>query len=210
MTNALDDTMKAAMNAMGAARENAGQAAETVKDGAAHVVASTRSAAVDGIRAAAGLIGVLRSFDGDDALGWVGLARRRHPLYTFALFGAGVAVGAGVGMLLAPMSGQKLRAMILGQLQRAKEQTKESIGEAATTVKEVEKDVEHKVMAGVDAAKDAVAKQVGAAAHGVQEAAHGVEKRADEARPGQRDSKPSNGTSRNPSPPVAPTPPHAR
>src|SRR6202012_4014512 len=124
--------------------------------------ASTRSAVMDGIHAVAKVIAMVRKLDADGALGWVGLARRRSPLYTFAAFGAGVAVGAGVGLLLAPTSGEKMRAMILGRLMRAEARAKGSIEDPATAAKEVEKDVEHRVTAGVDAAKEALASKLDA------------------------------------------------
>jgi len=82
------------------------------KEGTEHAVSSTRSVLFDGLRAAAGVVSILRSFGVGDALGWFGLARRRSPVSAIATFGAGVAVGTGLGMLLAPMSGSDTRRMI--------------------------------------------------------------------------------------------------
>jgi len=168
MTNILNDTMSAAKNVMDAARENAGQAMSNAKGGAGHAVASTRSAFIDGIKAMSGLIATIRSLDGDDALGWVGLARRRNPLYSLGIFGAGLAVGAGVGLMLAPMSGAKLREMMLDQLRgpnaakdlekKVEGKVEDLAGKAEGTVKQAERKIEHKV----EQAKEAVVHGVGA------------------------------------------------
>jgi gas vesicle protein len=177
MANILNDTMNAAKNVLDTARDNAEQAAGTAKVGAEHAVESTRSALFEGIRAVTGLVATLRSFDADDALGRIGLERRRSVLYDLAIFGAGVAVGTGVSLMLAPMSGQRLRAMILDQLHGAKAQAEESM-------KQAERKIENKVGAGVEAAKDAVLHQVGTAAGNVQEMAEEARMASQKARTG--------------------------
>jgi len=148
MASILNDTMNAARDMMGTARENAGEAVGTAKEGAEHAVASTRSAVLDGIRTVTGFVAMLRKLDGDDALGWIGLARRRSSFYTVAVFGAGIAVGSGVGMMLAPMSGQQLRARIFDQLRGAK-------GPAPATAQEAQK-VEAKAESPADKPGDGV------------------------------------------------------
>jgi gas vesicle protein len=142
MVRVLDDTMNATRSMIDSARENTAHAMESAREGAEHAVASTRSVVFDGFRAVADVIAMLRHLDGDQALGWVGLARRRSPLHTVALVTAGMAVGAAVGMLLAPMSGEKLRAMVLDQLRSATGQPAESRTEVATTAPAAEKQVE--------------------------------------------------------------------
>jgi gas vesicle protein len=158
MASILNDTMNAARFTMGTARENAGITMGLAKEGAEHAVASTRSAVLDGLRTVTGFIAMLRKIDGDDALGWIGLARRRSPLYSVAVFGAGMAVGAGVGMMLAPMSGQELRARILDQLRGAKGDATEPTVEVATTAQgaggKVDKKVEAKVESSADKSGD--------------------------------------------------------
>ena len=59
--------------------------------GTHHAAASARTALLDGLHTSAGIITMLRSFDRDTALGWVGLARRAGPLRTMGIFGAGLA-----------------------------------------------------------------------------------------------------------------------
>jgi hypothetical protein len=79
-------------------------------------VAATRSARatwLDGVRAVGEVLATIRSFRTENALGWFGLARRRSPLISYGMFGAGVAVGAGVGILFAPRSGVETRRLIM-------------------------------------------------------------------------------------------------
>ncbi len=119
MSSIFDDTMSTAKSVVGSARDNAESAVGAAKAGAEHAAASTRSTFLDGVRTVTRFVAVLRSLGGDDVLGWVGLARRRGPFATVAAFGAGMAVGAGAALMLAPMSGQALRAKILERLRTA-------------------------------------------------------------------------------------------
>ncbi len=113
MASMLNETMATAKNLMGSAREGSLHAVEAAKDGTGHAVTSARSSLLDGVRAVSGILSMLRGLDSNDALGWVGLARRRSPLVMMAIFGAGFAVGAGAGVLFAPTSGKDLRGAIL-------------------------------------------------------------------------------------------------
>jgi len=64
-------------------------------------------------------------FDVDDALELVGLARRRSALAMIAsiigVLAAGVAVGAGLGLFLAPRSGRELRREAGGKMNDIRE-----------------------------------------------------------------------------------------
>jgi len=64
----------------------------------------------------------LKDIDMDDFLGVIGLERKaslpRWLLETLGLFGLGVAVGAGVALLMAPKSGRELRDDIRHQVRR--------------------------------------------------------------------------------------------
>jgi hypothetical protein len=102
MSSTLNDTKKTVIHGV-----------ETVQAGAEHTFASTVSAIVKGVSAVSSVMAVLRSLDRDDGLAWFGLARRR-PLRSAAIFGAGVAAGAGIGLFMAPMSGADLRRALLG------------------------------------------------------------------------------------------------
>ena len=60
-----------------------------------------------------------------ELLRWVGLQRRRTRMARFAQgagwFGAGVALGGGLALLLTPQSGAETRRRLAGQAQRARE-----------------------------------------------------------------------------------------
>lgn len=60
-----------------------------------------------------------------EALRWVGLQRSRSRVTRLAqgvgLFGAGVALGGGLALLLAPHSGSEMRRRLSGQAQRARD-----------------------------------------------------------------------------------------
>jgi len=181
MSSTLNDTMGAAKNVM-----------ETAKHGTEHAVSSARSTVLDGVKAVAGIVTMLRGFEVDDGLGWFGLARRRTPLVSFATFGAGVALGAGLGVLFAPMSGAAMRRAILKQIngltseaketfERAESEVKEVgekvgdkaeelAGKAKDAVKKAERKVENKVSDGAEAVKDAVKSRVDAVKDTVEDA----------------------------------------
>jgi gas vesicle protein len=97
---------------------------------------------VEGAYAANGLVKMLRRMDLDDGLAWVGLARRAGPLRVFAIFGAGLLVGAGAGLLFAPMRGVDTRRALLKQFKYAKDEAKETLDRAETEVKEIGKKAE--------------------------------------------------------------------
>lgn len=86
----------------------------------------TKSAlALGSTLAASSAANALRHFTADDALGMVGLARRHgsleRTLSAIGLVAIGAAVGAGVALVFAPTSGEKLRARIAGGVDDAKE-----------------------------------------------------------------------------------------
>jgi gas vesicle protein len=156
MSSTLNDTMGAAKDVV-----------ESAKEGTEHAVSSARSTLLDGVKAIGGIIAMLKSFQLDDGLGWVGLERRRTPFYSAAIFGMGVAVGAGVGMLFAPKSGVELRRMILDQLKAfgaeaqaevkdVEEKAEDLAGKAKDAVKKAERKVEGKVEAAASAVKETV------------------------------------------------------
>jgi len=207
MASMLNGTMSAAKNVVDAAREGAEHAFDSARDGAGHAfdsarhgtehaVLGTRSAALEVVRTLGGLIATLRGLDRDDALGWIGLARRRGPLPSIAIFGAGMMMGAGIGVLFAPMSGAQMRSAILDRLKGVKNEVKDSIDHVASEAKEVEGKVEKKVEdlaakagdavkkaenkietkvnAGAEAMKDAVVQKVDTAAGAVKNAVNDV------------------------------------
>ncbi len=116
MSNTISDTGKQILET---AREGAERAGETtnralgsVEDGAERAVEKVRTKWWDGVKAVASVVTMMRGLQANDALRWVGLERRRSPLVSWGMFGAGVAVGAGIGVLLAPASGAETRRRI--------------------------------------------------------------------------------------------------
>ena len=97
---------------------------------------------VEGVYAANGLARMLRRMDLDDGLAWIGLARRAGPLRLFAVFGAGLMVGAGAGLLFAPMKGVDTRRALIKQFNFLKHEAKETLDRAETEVKEIGKKAE--------------------------------------------------------------------
>ena len=67
----------------------------------------------------------MKSMDKDDFLNMIGLETKRNPVDymvpALALFGVGVLVGTGIGLLVAPRPGRELRADIVKQIQQAPE-----------------------------------------------------------------------------------------
>jgi hypothetical protein len=67
----------------------------------------------------------LRSMDRDDLLRMVGLETRRsaadYLMPALGLFGAGLVVGAGLGLLLAPKSGREIRGELTERMQEVRE-----------------------------------------------------------------------------------------
>ena len=122
---------------------------ESAATGAGVAATTAKTTAFDVAKAVAGIAATIGALGFDDVLGWVGLARKRSPLTTLAFFGAGIAVGAGVAVLLSPTSGEALRRDILSRLDGLKRQ-------ATRGVEQAERTVHDKVGGAVDAVKGAV------------------------------------------------------
>ena len=135
MTNRLNNAVGTAKGVVESAASGAGVAATTAKTTVLDV-----AKAIVGVAATVGALGF------DDVLGWVGLSRKRSPLTALGLFGAGLAVGAGVALLLSPTSGEALRRELLTRLDGLKRQATQA-----------ERKVQDKVGSAVDAVKGAVA-----------------------------------------------------
>jgi hypothetical protein len=104
MSSTLNDTRKTAVEGV-----------ESVREGTRHTFVSTLATVMKGVNAVSGVVALLHRLDRDDGLAWLGLARRRSPLLSGGMFGAGVIAGAGLGLLFAPMSGAELRSLLMGR-----------------------------------------------------------------------------------------------
>jgi hypothetical protein len=101
---------------------------DETKDSAAHATARAWSALVEGLHVAASLVTTLRGAGLSDALGWVGLQRRRSSVVpTLAGFGLGFFTGAAVGVLFAPEAGAETRRKIVEGTKRIVHDTDEGI-----------------------------------------------------------------------------------
>ncbi|WP_437979889.1 YtxH domain-containing protein [Sorangium sp. So ce117] len=118
---------------------------ESAATGAGVAATAARTTAFDVAKAVAGVAATVGALGFDDVLGWVGLSRKRSPLTALGLFGAGLAVGAGVALLLSPTSGEALRRELLTRLDGLKRQATQA-----------ERKVQDKVGSAVDAVKGAV------------------------------------------------------
>ncbi|WP_437605352.1 YtxH domain-containing protein [Sorangium sp. So ce834] len=134
---------------------------ESAAAGAGVAATTAKTTAFDVAKAVAGIAATVGALGFDDVLGWVGLARKRSPLTTLAFFGAGIAVGAGVAMLLSPTSGEALRRDILNRLDGLKRQ-------ATRGVEQAERKVQDKVGGAVDAVKGAVSSETGNSHYGME------------------------------------------
>ncbi|WP_434041291.1 MULTISPECIES: YtxH domain-containing protein [Sorangium] len=154
MTNRLNDAVGTAKGVY-----------ETAAVGAVGAATTAKTTAFDVAKAVAGIAATIGALGFDDVLGWVGLARRRSPLATLAYFGAGVAVGAGVAMLLSPTSGEALRRDILTRLDGLKRQATRGVEQA-----------ERQVGGAVDAVKSAVSpSETGNSHYGIEGGRQGGE-----------------------------------
>ena len=157
------DTLSAAKQVVASANTEANQAvasakhaAGTAKEGADQAVASAKTTWLDGVKAVAGVVSMLRGFQANDALGWVGLSRRRSPIVAMGIFGAGMAVGAGAALLFAPMSGEETRRRLMTGFSGLKGDAKTSAEAMATEIATDAKAVSHKVEEVASQAKGAV------------------------------------------------------
>jgi gas vesicle protein len=188
MATTLNGTMGSAKSAIDAAMNGASHAAgtaqhalENAKDGTEHAVASARSTVMDGIHAFTSAVTMIRNLGVADALGWIGLERRRSPLAAMGIFSAGFAAGAGAGLLFAPMSGAAMRrklakgfmgveAEVEAEVKAMEHKAEALAGKAKDAVMKAEHAVEHAVEGGADAVKHGVESAAGAVKEGVKHA----------------------------------------
>jgi len=149
MTTAID-------NAMGTAKEALGSA-KNVAEGAAYAVKGTViDTADDASKNVKKVVSFLRHIDLDDIVGLVGLRRKRSPLAAIALVGGGILVGAGIAMLMSPVSGKDTRKQIrmffeglsgraMDEVTEVKEKAAKVAGDVKEKASEVATDVKEKV-----------------------------------------------------------------
>jgi len=91
---------------------------DDVRQGAADALGKTEATAasakegiLDAIGRVSEIVRTVRGFGLDDFLGTVGLQRKQSPALAVGMFGVGVACGAVLGVILAPMSGEESRKL---------------------------------------------------------------------------------------------------
>lgn len=151
-------------NAMGTAKAAIGSATDVVKT----VAGTTKSTALDTAKSVVEFVTFLRGIGLDDVLGLVGLARRKSALPTLFAFGGGVAVGASIGLLIAPVSGKDARRYIgmrvgelFGRATEKAEQVQEKAGEVVNQVQEKAGEVAGRVQDKVERVQDKAGQVVG-------------------------------------------------
>lgn len=163
MSNRLNDTLD---ETVGTAKD----VMESAKEGTEQAFKTTREKLMEGLHLVVGLAPVLRGL-GDGLLARVGLARRPSPFESIAIFSAGVAVGAGLGVMFAPMRGSELRRTIRDAVQgktreivdkasaeadEVEAKAEQLAGKTKDAVKKVERKVENRVVEGAEALETVV------------------------------------------------------
>lgn len=131
---------------------------DTAKGATMVAVKGARRGMLDTVKSVVEVVTLLRSLGADQVLGKIGLSRRRTPLATLGILAAGLAVGAGLGMLFAPRSGRQTRRFMLDQAQKAGGEVKARTLEAASLV-------EAKLEEVMESAEDAAEQKSEGAAH---------------------------------------------
>jgi hypothetical protein len=118
MSSTMNDTTKTRESRMPAATEREDPTPLRTVSAALHTASTALrivSTAWRGANAVSALVALAHSIEGSDGLARRGPARRRGRPGGVTIFSAGVAVGAGIGVIFAPTSGADLRRAILGR-----------------------------------------------------------------------------------------------
>lgn len=156
ISNAVDKARDVARDGSTAASETFQSAANT-----------TRVGFLDVLKTVTGTVAAVRSLGVGDMLGWVGLERKRGPFMSVGAFGAGLAVGAGLGMLFAPAAGSETQRKIGKFVRDLVTNEKKELENAAADMKQKADDVAHKVTDKVDELKSKAGDKVEAAKDGL-------------------------------------------
>jgi hypothetical protein len=112
-------TTQDAIDSLQPITEQAREGVQVAKRSMLQTLTGAASLIAKGVSATTMLMTVLRKLDRDDGLAWFGLSRRRNPLVSIGIFGAGAATGATLALLFAPTSGLKLRQKLFESLPSA-------------------------------------------------------------------------------------------
>ena len=110
---------------------------EHTKEEAQHKAANALSTVIRGVEAAVGVGSLLRYFDRGSVFEWMGFRRRRSVWGTIGLIGVGVVAGAGLSMLLSPMSGRETREGLARGVKSLGQKGKEVLETAEREIEEL-------------------------------------------------------------------------
>ena len=146
---------------------------------ASDAVKGSKSAMGDAMSLAGEVIAFLRKTGVDESLRRVGLVGGTSKLGGFGLFAGGVIVGAGLGVLLAPMSGRRTRDFLANRFREVYDTVKSTTAEVASDVEGTGKRVADEVgrtgKRVADEASDLGEAVLEAVDESVSETANGVE-----------------------------------
>lgn len=140
----LEETKQTAKNVVDQARE-----------GAEHTASQARVTVLDGVKTVVSVLSMIRGLQMGNALGWIGLARRRGAGETLALFGGGFVVGAGAALLFAPVSGADMRRALVDRIRGVAGDAEKAVEKVGEDVKKVGEDIKTEVKAGEKKIEDA-------------------------------------------------------
>lgn len=130
------DGMHSLHSANGARGSNGSSGTQQIPEHKQSTGTPLLTSAFDTVTRLATVYNMIRTFSVDGALGRVGLARRTSMMGSVTTFSAGVLVGAGSGLMLAPMSGSALRKQMLTSASHWWAGTKEHPENAITNLRE--------------------------------------------------------------------------
>lgn len=159
-TNSKDHLVETAKEKISSAVDSAEHAAKeqlsSVVEGAEHVAAGVRTSWMDGLKAAADIVKTIRGYSSDDVLNLMGLRRRESSMVRTGLFGMGLTLGMGAGMLLAPASGKETRRWLRARVSAAMSGVKSTAKLVADEIKDTASENAKKVEEIASAAKDMI------------------------------------------------------
>ena len=155
--------------AMNNTMSTSSEGCESTEKAAENAGAISLSTLFKAAKMALGVSSALRAL-GIDVFGWTRLLGKRGPLGATVLFGAGLAVGTGAGVLFAPASGESTRRALLRRLDGMKRDALGGIEKVGDEVKEIE----HRIEESVSDAADAVKGKVNAMTDNVKETVAGA------------------------------------
>ncbi len=120
-------------------------AAKEVAQGAMGAMKGSRGAVLDAVKVAGEVVAFLRKAGVDNALRTIGLQRGPSLISSVGIFASGVVVGAGLGLVFAPVSGEKTREFLAERVRELYDVLKTTATEAATEVSDTASQVADQV-----------------------------------------------------------------